>query len=74
MHRGGPLKDLILFGKIISIALLSGGYIAMGVYIGIQLTKKGYPGWTTFAGAIVGTIAGILHGAWAIMDIVRKRG
>lgn len=74
MYKDGPLKDLVLFGKIIAIALLSGGYIAMGIYIGKQLTINGYPEWAGFMGAIIGTIVGILHGVWAIRDIIKKRG
>lgn len=73
MDKNKSLQDIVLFGKIISIALLSGGYIAMGIYIGKQLTTRGYPSWTTLAGAITGTVVGVVHGAWAIKSIIRSR-
>ncbi len=66
-------RDLALFGKIVSTALLFGGYILMGLFIGRNLASKGYPQWTIPAGAICGTLIGAIHGAMAIKDIINRR-
>ncbi|MDD4835755.1 MAG: hypothetical protein EOM02_12615 [Synergistales bacterium] len=73
MDKDGPLKDIVLFGKIISIALLFCGYILMGLYIGKEMELKGGASWFTSAGAVLGTLLGGLHSTWAIRDILKKR-
>ena len=73
MDKDGPLKDIALFGKIISIALLFCGYILMGLYIGREIAMKDGPQWSTSAGAVLGTLIGGLHSVWAIRDILKKR-
>lgn len=73
MKREKAIQDILLFGKIISIALLFCGYIVMGLYIGKEITLKGGPSWSTSAGALLGTLIGGLHGIWAIRDILKKR-
>nr|WP_321501221.1 hypothetical protein [uncultured Dethiosulfovibrio sp.] len=72
--KNRSIQDLLLFGKIISIALLFCGYILMGLYIGKEIALKGGPSWATSAGAVLGTLIGGLHGTWAIRDILGKRG
>ncbi len=73
MNKDGPLKDIALFGKIISIALLFCGYILMGLYIGREIALKGGPHWSTSTGAVLGTLIGGFHGTWAIREILKKR-
>lgn len=66
-------QDLALFGKIVSTALLFGGYILLGLYIGRELASRGYPPWAGPAGALCGALAGTLHGAAAVRDILKKK-
>ena len=37
-------SDLIVFSRMVGAALLIGGYLLGGLYIGSSLTRKGYPG------------------------------
>ncbi len=64
--------DLIVFGKIVSTALLIGGYIGLGYLFGDFLSKKGYsdgfiPG-CMFFGAIIG-----LHQAWLMVRSILQQ-
>ncbi|EFC90989.1 hypothetical protein Dpep_0963 [Dethiosulfovibrio peptidovorans DSM 11002] len=68
------LSDLVVFGKIVSLALLFGGYVLMGLYLGRYLMRQGYPDWTLSACTIGGTIIGILHGVYGVKDVLNKRG
>ena len=72
MKKGLNMQDVVFFGRIISTSLLFFGYILLGLYLGKELLKRGYPQWTMTASILSGTVIGLIHGAKALKDIVNK--
>lgn len=58
--------DLIVFGKIISVAFLIGGFIFLGHLVGGYCIEKGCPEWSRTAGMTAGAAIG-LHQAWMVI-------
>ncbi|NCC62097.1 MAG: hypothetical protein EOM12_14415 [Verrucomicrobiae bacterium] len=64
--------DLILFGKVVSTALLVVGYILLGYYLGRRLVDNGYPSWTHPALMLVGAIVGTHQMYFVIRELIHK--
>ena len=65
-------SDLLLFGKVVSTALLVVGYILVGYFIGRKMVKNGYPSWTHPVLMVVGAAIG-LHQMFLVMrEMIRK--
>lgn len=64
--------DLVLFGKVVSTALLVVGYILLGYYLGRKLVENGYPSWTHPALMLVGAIIGTHQMYYVMMELIRK--
>jgi hypothetical protein len=58
--------DFIVFGKIISVAFLIGGFIFLGYLTGGYCVEKGCPEWSGIAGMTAGAVIG-LHQAWMVI-------
>lgn len=58
--------DLIVFGKIISVAFLIGGFIFLGHLVGGYCIDKGCPEWSRSAGMAAGAVIG-LYQAWMVI-------
>jgi len=51
--------DFLVFGKVISSALLICGYIVLGLLIAKKLIINGYPDWIIFVLPLAGALIGI---------------
>lgn len=65
-------KDLLLFGKVLSIAFLVSGYVILGFFAGRKLQEMGYPAWTRAACTIIGAAIGIHQGYHLLKEIIHK--
>ncbi|HCA40346.1 MAG TPA: hypothetical protein DEP01_01765 [Aminobacterium sp.] len=66
------LEDLLLFGKVISTALLIAGYIFLGYWIGRWLFSRGYPDTVIIGCTLLGAIIGLWQGWLYLKQIWRK--
>ena len=62
MHERSKYSDVVLFVKVVSSALLVGGYIVAGYAIGKKLTSSGYPSWTQAVLSLAGALLGMHQG------------
>ncbi len=60
MSDRNTLEGLVVFGRVISAALLLGGFIVLGALMGNRLMADGWPAWAG-AGCAAG---GAAFGAW----------
>ncbi|PIE55489.1 MAG: hypothetical protein CSA35_00630 [Dethiosulfovibrio peptidovorans] len=67
------IDDIVLFSQIISLALLLGEYIISGLYIGKELSARGWPHWSMLAGALLGAFLGGGHAALGVRNVLQKR-
>ena len=58
--------DIIVFGKIISVAFLIGGFIFLGYLVGGYCIDKGCPEWSRSLGMAAGAVIG-LQQAWMVI-------
>lgn len=68
--RSQTLKDVILFGRVLSAGLLIGGYVFLGVYASGWLSRNGYP----LAVVVLAPIAVTLFGLWQGWLFLRQFG
>ena len=58
--------DFIVFGKIISVAFLIGGFIFLGHLVGGYCLEEGGQEWSRSLGLTAGAVIG-LHQAWMVI-------
>jgi len=63
---GYKLEDFLVFGKVISAALVLCGFLVLGLLVGRRLEGAGWPGWIVPACAACGAILGAWQ-AWIFM-------
>ncbi len=63
--------DIIVFGKIVSVAFLIGGFIFLGHLLGGYCIEKGCPDWSRSVGMIIGAGIGLQQAWMVIRSIVR---
>ena len=63
------LKDLIVFGKIISVGLVIAGYTFLGAWLAGWLKANDYSNWL----ALAALAAGVLMGLWQGWLVLTKR-
>jgi surface polysaccharide O-acyltransferase-like enzyme len=65
-------SDLVLFGKVVSTALLVVGYILLGYYIGRKFIENGYPSWTQISLMLLGAVVGAHQMFLVMREMIRK--
>lgn len=65
-------EDVVIFGKIISVGLLIGGYVFFGVLIARKLAGLGFPPWVIVAIPLLGALFGLQQGWFMVRGIIRK--
>lgn len=74
--RKPSLSEVVIFSRITGAALLIGGYIIGGLYIGHYLTEKGYPQIVFFISVLAGLAGAALSGIHeirAVISLIRGR-
>lgn len=71
MKKG--LEDLMVFGRVISAAILVCGYLLLGVYLGRQLVQRGFPEWVAVVLFFVAAFFGLWQG-WVFVRTIWRRG
>ncbi|HOK19129.1 MAG TPA: hypothetical protein PK188_01440 [Thermosynergistes sp.] len=66
------LEDIALFGRVIATALLVGGYIFLGLFIGKHIHDRGGPPWLPQVGASIGAIFGLWQ-SWVFLKTLIKK-
>lgn len=69
-HRSKTLKDIVLFGRVLSVGLLVGGYVFFGVYVSGWMEARG---WAPLAVALT-PVAMTLFGLWQGWLFLRQIG
>ncbi len=67
------MKDLAMFGRVISVGLVIAGYTFLGVWLSNWLSINGYSEWLSFAAIPAGTIIGLWQG-WLFLNKKNERG
>ena len=65
-------SELMLFGKVVSSALLVVGYILLGYYLGRKLIENGYPPWTQPALVVLGAAIGAHQMVIVVREMISK--
>lgn len=61
------MKDLIMFGRVISVGLVIAGYTFLGAWLSGWLAANGYSEWFSFAALPAGVIIGLWQG-WLFLN------
>lgn len=64
---GKGIQDILLFGRIVSLALLTGGYVFLGLLLGRSLVARGWGQWA----GIAAPAAGACLGLWQAYSLLR---
>ena len=69
--KGNGLKDVALFGRVLSVGLVVAGYAWLGAWGSGWLEANGYPSWLSFAALPAAVVFGLWQG-W--LFLTRGRG
>lgn len=61
-------EDFLVFGKVISAALVLCGFLVLGLLVGRRLEASGWPGWAVPVCAACGAFVG----AWQAWSFVKQ--
>lgn len=67
-------EDIAIFGKMISVGLLIGGYVFFGVIIGRKLSGLGYPPWMVALAPVAAAFFGLFQGWSMVKGIIKRKG
>lgn len=67
------IQDYVMFGKIISAALLIAGYVILGVVVSHRLVERGWPEWVNMAGPALMAVFGLSQGWFLLRGFLRRR-
>ena len=71
-NMGKHFRDVALFGKVLSVGLLIGGYAFAGVFIARWMEGKGYPPLLVAAAPVAVTLFGLWQG-WLFLTQFGKK-
>lgn len=66
------LKDVALFGRVVSAGLVVAGYVFMGVYLAQWLEGRGYPDWAVSLTPVGTALFGLWQG-WLFLTRLTRR-
>lgn len=72
MKRGDGLRDVTLFGRVVSMGLAVAGYAFLGAWAAGWLDANGYPSWAAL-GAMIASVAFGLWQGWAFLTRQTRR-
>ena len=73
-NRSKTLKDVVLFGRVLSTGLLVGGYVFLGVYLSSWLEGKGWPRLLVALTPVAVTLFGLWQGWLFLKQFGKKNG
>lgn len=69
--RSDGLRDIILFGRVISGGLVVAGYVFLGVWLMSRLNESGWPSWIVYASVPACLAFGLWQG-WMLLKNIRN--
>lgn len=72
MRMQNGLKDVALFGRVLSAGLVVAGYAFLGAWLSGWLEANGYPSWLSFAALPLAALFGLWQG-WLFLTRPTKR-